>query len=274
MKKYKKKSRLKEVLIYTAIVTVVMSVVFFLATEIGYKIRYSFAFKLIFNLIICSALLYFLKEFEIAGRVIAVCGAVATLLFTFIVTDRINYIVWLVLAVVSGVTAMTLFLCNKEYFGSAGLTGFFVFKALSIFRYTNFDNDNFYKCLIITLIICLVLFLIIVALAKFLKGANKEIFKFKMFFTVLGCVLIFSFAVVIMANYAFDFSSPTIDNYVVVETKARSRLSPTFEVRLDISSEEKWLTVSENIYYKYDIGDTATVKTYKGALGIGYKKVE
>ena len=88
------------------------------------------------------------------------------------------------------------------------------------------------------------------------------------FLTYMYCVTAIG-----VANCTFD-SEPTQIECVVLEKHVQSGTHTVthFEIKIEIDSKEKWITLPVTEYHKISEGDTVIIDYYKGALNLPYYK--
>ena len=88
---------------------------------------------------------------------------------------------------------------------------------------------------------------------------------------LLGGFLL-SFLTISSMNVYLDFSTPTYENFVIIDkdVDAGSRQITTYELKVQNGEVDFWLDVSEETYYNYEINDTITLSIYNGAFNEPY----
>lgn len=74
-------------------------------------------------------------------------------------------------------------------------------------------------------------------------------------------------------NYSFDLSDPDIFEYEIVELKIETgfRKPIQYRVYFEIEGNSYYVSVTQNDYYKYQVGDMIEVKVYQGFLNEPYR---
>lgn len=151
----------------------------------------------------------------------------------------------------------------------ASFTGVMIISSLvpTLRTLLDFNFPQWGRLLLISAVVCVVLLVLVLLLStewRVRKGA---------LICVGFALLYYSVGFTAQVNYVFDRAEPTSCEAVVEEIRiSTSSKSPdTYDLTVVLpDGQTQELSVAQEFYEQTEIGDTVTVETYSGALGIAY----
>lgn len=121
------------------------------------------------------------------------------------------------------------------------------------------------------LVMGVILLLVILLIVSKHKDQTKFRLEIALSFVLLSPLIFFILLNTI--NYSFDLSDPDIFEYEIVELKIETgfRKPIQYRVYFEIEGNSYYVSVTQNDYYKYQVGDMIEVKVYQGFLNEPYR---
>ena len=151
----------------------------------------------------------------------------------------------------------------------ASFTGVMIISSLvpTLRTLLDFNSPQWGRLLLISAVVCVVLLVLVLLLSTEWRVKKSALI------CVGFALLYYSVGFTAQVNYVFDRAEPTSCEAVVEEMRiSTSSKSPdTYDLTVVLpDGQTQELSVAQEFYEQTEIGDTVTVETYSGALGIAY----
>ena len=151
----------------------------------------------------------------------------------------------------------------------ASFTGVMIIGSLvpTLRTLLDFNFPQWGRLLLISAVVCVVLLVLVLLLSTEWRVKKSALI------CVGFALLYYSVGFTAQVNYVFDRAEPTSCEAVVEEIRiSTSSKSPdTYDLTVVLpDGQTQELSVAQEFYEQTEIGDTVTVETYSGALGIAY----
>lgn len=151
----------------------------------------------------------------------------------------------------------------------ASFTGVMIISSLvpTLRTLLDFNFPQWGRLLLISAVVCVVLLVLVLLLSTEWRVKKSALI------CVGFALLYYSVGFTAQVNYVFDRAEPTSCEAVVEEMRiSTSSKSPdTYDLTVVLpDGQTQELSVAQEFYEQTEIGDTVTVETYSGALGIAY----
>lgn len=151
----------------------------------------------------------------------------------------------------------------------ASFTGVMIISSLvpTLRTLLDFNFPQWGRLLLLSAVVCVVLLVLVLLLSTEWRVKKSALI------CVGFALLYYSVGFTAQVNYVFDRAEPTSCEAVVEEMRiSTSSKSPdTYDLTVVLpDGQTQELSVAQEFYEQTEIGDTVTVETYSGALGIAY----